>query len=266
MKYLCPSFLLLLPRNCLFLTSSFGSFIFTLQFWFVTVSQKPFLTISVLCLDTQSRLTLCDPRDHRLPGSSVHGDSPHKNTGVGCHAFLQGFFTTQGSNPGLPHCRQILYRLSHQGSPTISKFLHYFCYNTLFYSLTYHNLSIFYEFVFVVQSLSCVQFFATPWTVAHQASLSFTISQSLLLSIESMVSSNHLILCHSLLLPSIFPSIRVFSSKSVLRTRWPQYWSFSFSISPSSECSGLISFRVAWLDLPAIRGTLKSPPHHSSKH
>ena len=134
--------------------------------------------------------------------------------------------------------------------------------------LTYHNLSIFYEFVFVVQSLSCVQFFATPRTIAHQASLSFTISQSLLklLSIESMASSNHRIHCHSLLLPSIFPSIRVFSSKSVLRTRWPLYWSFSFSISPSSECSGLISFRDAWLDLPAVRGTLKSPPHHSSKH
>ena len=76
---------------------------------------------NLLCLDTQSCLTLCDPRDHRLPGSSVHGDSPHKNTGVGCRAFLQGFFTIQGSNPGLPHCRQILYQLSHQGSPTISK-------------------------------------------------------------------------------------------------------------------------------------------------
>ena len=111
MKYLCPSFLLLLPRNCLFLTSSFGSFIFTLQFWFVTVSQKPFLTISVLCLDTQSCLTLCDPRDHRLPGSSVHGDSPHKNTGVGCHdprieptspALADGFFITESPGKPLP--------------------------------------------------------------------------------------------------------------------------------------------------------------------
>ena len=95
--------------------------------------------------------------------------------------------------------------------------------------------------------LSCAQLFATLWTAAHQASLSFTISQSLLklMSIEWMMPSNHLILCHLLLLlPSIFPSIRVFSSESALRIRWPQYWSFTFSISPSNECSELISFRM----------------------
>ena len=110
----------------------------------------------------------------------------------------------------------------------------------------------------VVQSLSHVQFFATPWTAARQASLSFTISWSLLklMSIESVMPSSHLILCRPLLLPSIFPSIRVFSSESVLHIRWPKYWSFSFSISPSSEHSGLISFRVDCLILQS-KGLLR---------
>ena len=117
--------------------------------------------------------------------------------------------------------------------------------------------------------LSRVQLFVTPWTPAHQASLSITNSQSLfkLMSIKSVMPSNHLILCHPLfLLPSIFPSIRVFSNMSVLHIRWPKYWSFSFSISPSNEYSGLISFRMDSLDLLAVQGTLKSlPQHHSSK-
>ena len=120
-----------------------------------------------------------------------------------------------------------------------------------------------------VQSLSRVQLFATPWTAALQASLSITNSQSLLklMSIESVMPSVHLILCCPLLLlPSIFPSIRVFSNESVLHIRWPKYWSFSFSISPSNEYSGLISFRMDWLDLLAVQGTLKSLPlHHSPK-
>ena len=120
-----------------------------------------------------------------------------------------------------------------------------------------------------VQSLSRVRLFATPWTVAHQASLSITNCQSLLklMSIESVMPSNHLILCRPLLLlPSIFPSIRVFSNESVLRIRWPKYRSFGFSISPSNEYSGLISFRIDWLDLLAVQGTLKSLlQHHSSK-
>ena len=120
-----------------------------------------------------------------------------------------------------------------------------------------------------VQSLSRVQLFVTPWTAAHQASLSITYSQSLLklMSIKSMMPSKHLILCRPLLLlPSIFPSIRVFSDELVLRTRWPKYWSFSFSISPFNEDSGLISFRMDWLDLLAVQGTLKSLlQHHSSK-
>ena len=120
-----------------------------------------------------------------------------------------------------------------------------------------------------VQSLSCVQLFATPWTAARQASLSITNSWSLLklMSIESVMPSNHLICCSPLLLPpSIFPSIRVFSNELVLCIRYPRYWSFSFSISPSNEHSGLISFKTDWLDLIAVQGTLKSLlQHHSSK-
>ena len=121
-----------------------------------------------------------------------------------------------------------------------------------------------------VQLLSRVRLFETPWPAARQASLSITNSRSLpkLVSIESVMPSNHLILCHPLLLlPSIFPSIRVFSNESVLCIRWPKYWSFSFSISPSNEYSGLISFRIEWLDLLAVQGrTLKSLlQHHSSK-
>ena len=120
------------------------------------------------------------------------------------------------------------------------------------------------------QSLSGVQLFETPWTAAHQASLSITNSRSLLrlMSIASVMPSNHLILCRPLLLPtSIVPSIRVFSSESALRIRWPKYWNFSFSISPSKEYSGLISFRMNWLDLFAVQGTLKSLlQHHIQKH
>ena len=119
-----------------------------------------------------------------------------------------------------------------------------------------------------VQSLSRVRLFATPWTAACQASQSITNSQSLLkhMSIESVMPSNYLFCRPLLLLPSVFPGIRVFSNKSVLRIRWPKYWSFSFSISPSNEYSGLISFRIDWSDLLAVRGTLKSLlQHHSSK-
>ena len=120
-----------------------------------------------------------------------------------------------------------------------------------------------------VQFLSCVRLFATPWTAACQASLSITNSRSLpkLTSKDSVMPSNHLILCRTLLLlPSILPSIRVFSNESALRIRWPKYWSFSFSISPSNEHPGLISFRMDWLDLLAVQGTLKSLlQHHSSK-
>ena len=120
-----------------------------------------------------------------------------------------------------------------------------------------------------VQSLSRVRLFATSWTAAHQTSLSITNSQSLLklMSLESVMTFNHLILCRPLLLlPSIFPNIRVFSNESALCIRWPKYWSFSFNISPSNEHPGLISFRMDWLDLLGVQGTLKSLlQHHSSK-
>ena len=119
-----------------------------------------------------------------------------------------------------------------------------------------------------VQSLSRVQLFTTPWTAAHQTFLSITNSWSLLkfMSIESVIPSNHLILCRPLLPPSIFPRIRVFSNKSALHIRWLKYWSFNFNISPSNEYSGLISFRIDWLDLLAFQGILKSLlQHHSLK-
>ena len=120
-----------------------------------------------------------------------------------------------------------------------------------------------------VQSLSRIRLFATSWSTAGQASLSITTSRSppKLMSIESVMPSNHFILCRPLLLlPSIFPSIRIFSNKSVLHIRWPKYWSFNFSISPSNEYSGLIFFRIDWLDLLVVQGTLKSLlQHHSLK-
>ena len=119
-----------------------------------------------------------------------------------------------------------------------------------------------------LQSLSHVWLFATPWTTARQASLSITNSRSppKPMSIESVMPSNHLIFCHRLLLPSIFPSIRVFSNESALCIRWPKDWSFTFNISPSNEHPGLISFRMDWLDLLVVQGTLKSLlQHHSSK-
>ena len=120
-----------------------------------------------------------------------------------------------------------------------------------------------------VQLLSCVQLFVTPWTAAHQASLFITNSRSLLklMSIKSVIPSKHLIFCRPLLLlPSIFPSIRVFPNESALCIMWPKYWSFSFNISPTNEHPLLICFRMEWLDLPAVQGTLKSLlQHHSSK-
>ena len=137
-------------------------------------------------------------------------------------------------------------------------------------TLYYFHLIYFccYYFHVVVQSLSHVWLLATPWTAAHQASLSFAISWSLLklMCIESVMPSNHLVLCHPLLMPSIFPSIRVFSNESALCIRWPKYWSFSFIISPSNEYSGLISFRIGWFGLLAVQATPKSLlQHHISK-
>ena len=160
-----------------------------------------------MCLVAQLFPTLCCP-----PGSSVHGDSPAKNAGVGCHCLLQGNLPDPGIEPMSPEAPAL------QADSFSS-----------------------------VQSLSRVQLFATPWTAARQASLFIINCQSLLklISIQSVVSSNHLILWHPLfLLPSIFPSIRVFSNESALHIRWPKYWSFSFNISPSNEHPGLISFRM----------------------
>ena len=136
--------------------------------------------------------------------------------------------------------------------------------------LTTDLVSLTYSTGFWLQFSSVAQWlFATPWTMAHQASLSITNSRSLpkLMSIESVMPSNHLIFCHPLLLlPSIFPSIRVFSNESAVRMSWPKYWSFNFSISPYDEYSGLISSRKDWLDLLAVQGTLKSLlQHHSSR-
>ena len=143
------------------------------------------------------------------------------------------------------------------------------CNNSILSYSVVINLRVAITFVIVVQSLSCVQLFVTPWTATNQASLSFTLSWSLLklMSIESVMPSSHLILCHPLLLlPPIPPSIRIFSNESALHIMWPQYWSFSFSISPSNEYSGLISFRIDWFDAFAVQGTLKSLlPHHNWK-
>ena len=142
--------------------------------------------------------------------------------------------------------------------------LKYISSHTKSYAVTYIHITLFSS----VQSLSHVCLFVTPWTAARQVSLSTNNSQSLLklMSIKSVTPSNHLILCRPLLLFSIIPSIRVFSSESVVPIRWPKYQSFSFSISPSNEYSGLIPFRMDWLDLLAVQGTLKSLlQHHSSK-
>ena len=177
---------------------------------------------------------------------------------MGCHSLLQGIFTSQGLNPGLLHYRQILYHLSYQRSPD-SLLLSAFYYGKSQATLKEIQFSS-------VQSLSRVWLFATPWTAACQASLSITNSQRLLkfISIELVMPYNHLILSRPLLLPSIFPSIRVFSNESALCIRWPNYWSFSFNISPSNEHPGLISFRMDWLNLLAVQGTLKSLLQHLS--
>ena len=142
------------------------------------------------------------------------------------------------------------------------------CYGQLITNLMQLDLSVFFLYLYSsIQSLSHVLLFAMNWAVACQASLSITNSHNLLkfMSIKLVMSSNNLIFCLPLLLPSIFPNIRNFSIELVLPIRWANHWSFSFSISPSSEYSGLISFRMDWFDLLSIQGTLKSLQHHSSK-
>ena len=179
-------------------------------------------------------LTLWDPMSCSSPGSPW--DFPGKNTAVGCHFLLQSIFPTQGSNSHLLHCRHISYGWATK------------------------EVRIKFSVQFSLVTQSCLTF-CDPMNCARQASLSITNSRSLLklMPIESVMPSSHLILCHPLLLlPIIPPSIRVFSSESTVWMRWPKYWSFSFSISPSSEHPGLISFRMDWLDLLAVQGTLKS--------
>ena len=181
----------------------------------------------------------------------------------GSLSLLQGIFPL---NPGLPHCRWILHQLSYHGRPKMTQNWDFifpvrvgpYSYGITVWEPQLKVLGIYKQLFFVVavQSLSHVWLFATPWTIAHEDSLYFTISWSLLklMSSESVMPSNHLILCHPrLLLPSIFPSIRVFSNKSALHISWPKYWSFSFS--PSSEYSRLISFRIDWFDLLDVQGT-----------
>ena len=204
--------------------------------------------MSYVCLHliTKSCLTLYDPMYFSSPGSSIHGIS-QEDTGVGGH-FLPKDLLDPGVEPVSPILAGGYFTTEPQGKP--------------------NNKVLRFSLEVSVQSLSRVQLFAIPWTADRQASLSITNSWSLLklMSIESVMPFNHLILCHPLLLPSNFPSIRVFSNESVLCIRWPKYWSFSYNISPSNEYSGLISFRMDWLDLLAVQGTHKSLlQHHISK-
>ena len=193
---------------------------------------------------------LCDPMDGSQPGCSAHGDSPGKNTGVDCHALLQGIFSIQGSNPGLLYRRRILYRLSHQGSPESTSTCYknpQFSHSVVSDSLQPHGLQ-----------------HARP-PCPSPTSRAYSNSCPLSWWCHPTIASS---VVHPLLLsPSIFPSIRVFSNESVLHIRWPKYWSFSLSIRPSNEYSGLISFRMDWLDLLAVQGTLKKSllQHHNSK-
>ena len=189
----------------------------------------------------------CDTLDYSLPGSSVHGILQTGTLEWVAISFSRGSSRPRGwTHISCVSCtgRQIPYHQLHLGIPHIS------------YSLWLFSHS--------VMSNS-----ETPRTAARQASLSFTISRSLLklISTESVMPSNHLILCHPLLLlPSVFPTMRVFSGELALRIRWPKYWTFSFSISPSNEYSGFISLRIDWFDLLAVQETLKSLlQHHSSK-
>ena len=195
-----------------------------------------------------SCVSLCDSLNYSPPGPSVQGISQARILKWVAISSSREIFLAQGLNTSLLHLlhwQADSLPLSHQGSP-------------LSISLS------------SVQLLSRVRLFATAWIAAHQASLSVTNSRSSprLMSIKSVMPSSHLILCRPLLLLSpIPPSIRVFSSESTLHMRWPKYWSFSLSIIPSKEIPGLISFRMDWLDLLAVQGTLRSLlQHHSSKH
>ena len=194
----------------------------------------------------------CDPMDCSLHRVLCPWAFPGKSTGVGFNFLLQGIFLTRYWTH--VSCIDRLFFFFFL-NPWVTR-------KALDSGKTDHLFGLFHKLVQFssVQSLSRVWLFATPWITAHQASLSITKSQSLpkLMSIKSVMSSSHLILCRPLLfLPPIPPSIRVFSSESTLRMRWPKYWNFSFSISPSNEHSRLISFRMDWLDLLAVQRTLR---------
>ena len=196
-----------------------------------------------VCLVAQLRLTLCDPMDCSPPGSSVRGDSPGKNTGVVTMPSSMGSSQPRDQTwvSNVSHITGIFLTVWAPGKP------HYIYRESL--------------------SVQSFRLFVTKWIVAHQASLSITNSWSSLklMSIELVMPFNPVILCCPFFLPSVFPSIRAFSNESVLHIRWPKYWSFSFSISPSKEYSGLISFRIDSFDLLAVQRTIKSLlQHHSS--
>ena len=197
-------------------------------------------------LSFQSCPTLCNPTDCSPPGSSVRGILQAR--------ILEWVAVPSSRGSSWPRDRT-----------PISRFLHW---QAVSLPLAPPGKAQWLSIQFSsVQSLSRVWLFATPWTAARQASLFITNSRSLLklMSIESVMPSNHPILCHPpFLLLSIFPSIRIFSNESVLRIRWPKYWRFSFSISPSNGYSGPISFKMDWLDLLAVQGTLKSLLHRIS--
>ena len=205
----------------------------------------------------QLSLTLCDPMDHIPPGFLSMGFSKQEHwSGLPCPP--PGDLPDSGIEP-----KSLMSPASACGFFTSSVTWEALVIRILFSKYSFPTS------LYSVQSLSRVRLFATPWTAAHQASLSITSSWNLLklMSIESVMPSNHLILWHPLLLlPSIFPSIRVNSNESVSRIKWSKYWSYSFSISPSNEYSGLISFRKDWLDFLEVQGTLKSLlQHHNSK-
>ena len=211
------------------------------------------LDSNTIQLEAQSCSTLCNPMDCSPLGSSVEkATATHSSTLAWKIPWAEepGRLQSMGSQ-----------RVRHDWATSLSLFIF------MHWTRKWQLIGI--GKIVAVQSLSHVWLFAIPWTAACQASLSFTISWSLLklMSIESVMPSNHLILCCPfLLLPSVFPSIRVFSSESAIHIRWPKYWSFSFNISSSNEHPGLISFRMDWLDLLAVQGTLKSLlQHHSSK-
>jgi len=197
-------------------------------------------------------------------------NSPGQNTGVGSCSLFQGICTTQGLNPGLSLQADLL-PAEPPGKPKNTKVGSLSLLQRIFPNQELNQCLLHCRWIQFssVQSLIHVWFFATPWIAAHQVSLSITNSRSSLklMSIESVMPSSHFILCGPLfLLPPIPASIRVFSKESTLCMRWPKYWSFSFSIIPSKVHPGLISFRMDWLDLLAVQGTLRSLlQHHSSK-